>query len=116
MSFNREFFDTFKDRLKQYQNHFPTGWVNVTITVAYDQEFKVRRILALDEDFVTFAYVEPKRQWKLPKGIQKEDQEPYAFPVVILPYSAIQRIEISPGGTQGSKEMGFQQKGSFFSE
>jgi len=111
MTFNRQFFETFNDKVKQYRAAFWTGIVTVTIKVAHDREFHVNRIIASDDDLLTFAYFETKKQRALPKKIQDERGELTAFPVVTLPYSAIHWVEINPGTATGSKkQVGFQQK------
>ena len=115
MTFNKEFFEGFNGRLRQYHAEFSISFIMLTIKTAFDREFNVNRIIAADDEFLTFAHYENKKQLKLPKQIQDKTGEITAFPVVILPYAAIQWVEINPGELEGAKStIGFNQKASFF--
>lgn len=112
MAFDREFFDNFNEKIKQYREAFWTGMVTVTIK-AFDREFNVNRIISIDEHLVTFAHYENKKQRPLPKKIQEQRGEITAFPVISLPYSQIVWVELNPGMAEGStKQAGFQQSES----
>lgn len=102
--FNKEYFEDFVNkRMDEYFKIYPTGVVTVTITVLWDRDFNLVKILKAGEHLLTFAFYDAKKQDKLPKRAH-EEYGSTAFPVLDIPYSAIRSVEFNPGKTSGAKD------------
>src|SRR4051794_14013372 len=108
MGFDKTFFDEFNERLKKYQGHFGAGMFSVILRVGYDREFSVYRFIDSDDAFLSFAHYDKKKLRPLSEKAAAEQMENYAYPVVTIPYQAIQWVEINPGAAEGTRDAGFQ--------
>lgn len=109
MGFGKEYFESFSDRLKQYFETFPTGMVTVTIKIGHDLELHMNKIIEADDQLLTFAYYNAKKEKALPARVRDERGDTKGFPVMAVPYHVIQWVEFNPGTVKDGKAgAGFQ--------
>lgn len=91
MPLTKSFFDNIFSLRDMYLKQFPCVGVTVTVT-AHGHEYNLERILASDDERITFCHYEKKKSKKLTawKGT------PTAWPALTLPYEAIESVEFNP--------------------
>jgi hypothetical protein len=117
VGFHKKFFDNLSSHFDEYFKHFPSGAITFTIKLLHEKEVNVYRILKCDDELLTFAYYENKKQLKLPEvklplGTQRQGRhESTAFPAITVPYSHISWVDINPGNApEGKRQSGFYQQ------
>ncbi len=107
MAFNKSYFETIGELLKQYFGIYPCGLVTVTIK-AYGQEYNLVRILKCEEDLLTFIYYSTEKSQELPDTVKDKVGENTAWPALTIPYAALVAVEFNPGKADAGKQIGFK--------
>jgi hypothetical protein len=94
--------ETLSDNLREYANLFGSGPVTATITVC-GKDYNVHRIVKCGESEVSFAYYDDTKSRKAPG----ESLGELAWPMLTVPYEAIQAVEFNPGKVSDVNPIGF---------
>ena len=106
MPFDKAFFDSLGERVKEYLRHF--SWCkSITVTVRNaGVDYHVWGILRTDDRTVTFAYIDLNKSVEMPKDIDSD--YPWVLPALTVAYELVEFVEFNPA--KPSEQIGFGQK------
>lgn len=94
MAFTKEFFDGISALIDKYYARFP-ACATFTLTIRVSgKDYHVNQVLDKGEHLVALVYYEPKKT--LPG--ERSKFRDMVFPLLVVPYAAIEWIEFNPAG------------------
>lgn len=108
MGFRRAFFDNLPAGVRLYCAQFHCEALAV-IVKTHGKKYEVHRLLAMDEELLTFTYYDEKKSAKLPD----RGGESIAWPAITVRYEDIESVELNPSKPGlGSAGLAFRDVGA----